>query len=222
MDITAKKQLPIHSGLAIWGKKWTENLVLVWCDNLYIAQDVMHLMQSLFFITTSFSLSITPQHLSGYHNNLRLVNFVRKTILLWVTGESLCPVAAVLHYIRIRGIETGPLFCFSDRRTFAQQRFVSSISQSLSCNSLDSSLYSSYSFRTGTTTTIAAQGVSDALFKTMCKWESIGYPTYIQNSPLTVLMCTDVCMHACVHICFYTFTHLYIFVMYSLIDMYGC
>ena len=78
VDITAKELLPIVLALAIWGKKWIGSSVLVRCDNLDVVHilisrhsrnaDVMHLMRSLFFITASFSISITPQHLPGYHN----------------------------------------------------------------------------------------------------------------------------------------------------------
>ena len=98
-------------------------------------------------------------------------------IIVGATGESLCPVAAVLHYLTIRGMEAGPLFCFSDGRALTRQRFVSPLSDL----GLDTSLYSGHSFRIGAATTAAARGISDALIKTMGRWENMAYTTYTQT-----------------------------------------
>ena len=108
----------------------------------------------------------TLQSCGSILNSLRLIPGVY-IIVGGGTGESLCPVAAVLHYLTIRGMEAGPLFRFSDGWVLTRQRFVSSIRQTLSDLGLDTSLYSGHRFRIGAATTAAAQGISDALIKTM-------------------------------------------------------
>ena len=102
-------------------------------------------------------------------------------IIVGATGDCLCPVAAVLQYIAIRGKEPGPLFRFSNGSALTRQNFVSSVRRALSGIGLQTSLYSGHSFRIGAATTAAAQGISDALIKTMGRWESIAYTTYIQT-----------------------------------------
>ena len=102
-------------------------------------------------------------------------------IIVGATGDCLCPVAAVLQYLAIRGKEPGPLFRFSNGSALTRQNFVSSVRRALSGIGLQTSLYSGHSFRIGAATTAAAQGISDALIKTMGRWESIAYTTYIQT-----------------------------------------
>ena len=99
-------------------------------------------------------------------------------IIVGATGDCLCPVAAVLQYLAIRGKERGPLFHFSNGSALTRQNFVSS---ALSGIGLQMSLYSGHSSRIGAATTAAAQGIGDALIKTMDRWESIAYTTYIQT-----------------------------------------
>ena len=132
-------------------------------------------------------------------------------IIVGATGESLCPVVAVLHYLTIRGMEAGPLFRFSDGRALTRQRFVSSICQALSDLGLDTSPYSGHSFRIGAATTAAAPGISDALIKTMGRWKSMAYATYIQtpvhqialylNSFSNCATSESGLLHSTVHVC---------------------
>ena len=80
IDITAKELLPIIMALAIWGKHWLGRTVLIRTNNMAVVhilnsgsarnKDVMHLLHSFFFILAQWSISITPQHLPGCHNQV--------------------------------------------------------------------------------------------------------------------------------------------------------
>ena len=62
-----------------------------------------------------------------------------------------------------------------------QKAYISSVRRALSGIGLQTSLYSGHSFRIGAATIAADQGIGDALTKTMGRWESIAYTTYIQT-----------------------------------------
>ena len=72
----------------------------------------------------------------------------RKGIDLFIgrTNSSLCPVSAVLNYLCTRGMEAGPLFCFSDGKVLTRQRFVTAVKAGLDKAGIDSSKYSGHSF----------------------------------------------------------------------------
>ena len=107
------------------------------------------------------------------------------------TGDCLCQVAAVLQSLAIRGKEAGPLFRSSNGSALIRQNFVSLVHRALSGMGLQTSLYSGHSFRIGAATTVAAQGISDALIKTMGRWESIASTTYIQTPLIKLQQSSD-------------------------------
>ena len=82
----------------------------------------------------SSTIPLTLQSCGSILNSLTLIHSDMGYILLWelYTGESLCFVAAVLHYLTIRCVEAGPIFRFSDGRALTRRRFGSSICQALS------------------------------------------------------------------------------------------
>ena len=61
------------------------------------------------------------------------------------TGMSLCPVAALLDYLRLRGLSEGPLFRYQDGRYLTRQRLVESLREGLSRAGIDQSKYCSHS-----------------------------------------------------------------------------
>ena len=106
----------------------------------------------------------------------------RKGVNLFVgrTHSPLCPVAAVLDYLAVRGTEPGPLFRYEDGRMLTRQRFASAVRDSLSRAGVDQSRYCTHSFRIGAATTAAAKGIEDAVIKTLGRWESLAYRQYVR------------------------------------------
>ena len=83
------------------------------------------------------------------------------TIHVGKTGSKLCPVAAVLSYLVVRGMGEGPLFRFRDGRALTRSALVSQLRKALSSAGFDPSKYAGHSFRIGAATTAAACGVPD-------------------------------------------------------------
>lgn len=102
-------------------------------------------------------------------------------IIIGRTGGALCPVAATLSYMVLRGPGSGPFFMFRDGRPLTRQRFVTALRDILQQVGIDSSKYSGHSFRIGAATTAAARGIQDSLIKTMGRWESAAYQLYVRT-----------------------------------------
>ena len=77
----------------------------------------------------------------------------------------LCPVAALLSWMVVRGCEPGPLFRFSSGKPLTRSDFVTELKGALSSTGRDPSGYSGHSFRSGAATTAAMQGISDSNIK---------------------------------------------------------
>ena len=82
----------------------------------------------------------------------------RKGVNIFVgcTGTDLCPVGALLDYLRVRGTAQGALFVFSDGRLLTRQHFVERVRDALQRAGVDQSKYCGHSFRIGAATTAAA------------------------------------------------------------------
>ena len=102
-------------------------------------------------------------------------------VFLGRTGTPLCPIAAVLAYMAVRGLGSGPLFRFADGRFLTRDRFVAKVREALTAGGIDCSLYAGHSFRIGAATTAARQGVSDATIKMLGRWQSSAYQLYIRT-----------------------------------------
>ena len=105
----------------------------------------------------------------------------RKGINLYVgkTSGLLCPVAALLHYLRICGTEPGPLFRLKDGYPLTRARFATEVRVVLSKVGVEQSKYCTHSFCIGAATTAAAKGIKDSINKTLGRWESLAYLQYV-------------------------------------------
>ncbi len=102
-------------------------------------------------------------------------------IVIGRTHNSLCPVAALLSYLAIRGNRPGFLFLFADGRPLTKSRFILKIREALSLVGIDSSQYAGHSFRIGAATTAAAQGIQDSVIQMLGRWKSSAYQLYIRT-----------------------------------------
>ncbi len=73
-------------------------------------------------------------------------------IMNWSTGNSLCPVAAVVAYMVIRGNSTGPFFCFMDSKPLTKARFTEVICKFLEAVGHPQDHFAGHSFRIGVAT----------------------------------------------------------------------
>ena len=102
------------------------------------------------------------------------------TIYLGRTEGDICHVATLLSYLAERGLEPGPLFQFHDARPRIRQSFVAEIRAALTLAGMNPSLYSGQSFRIGAATSAAAAGIEDSIIKTLGRWSSNAYQTYVK------------------------------------------
>ena len=93
----------------------------------------------------------------------------------------LCAVVANVSYMVARGDSSGPYFQFGDGRSLTRARFVQAVRAALLAVGVSPAGYSGHSFRIGGATTAAAQGVSEALIKTMGRWQSAAYLLYVRT-----------------------------------------
>ncbi len=112
---------------------------------------------------------------------------VPSPIHIGATKTSTCPVKALTSFLSHRSApSTSPLFTFEDG-SFLTPRLVSNTLKSvISRAGLDSSGYSSHSFRIGAATTAAASGVPDHLVQKLGRWSSDAYKSYIRPQTSTL------------------------------------
>lgn len=92
----------------------------------------------------------------------------RRGIDLFVgkTACPLCPVAAILDYLRIRGTAPGPLFQHREGRPLTRACFAAEVRSALKKAGVDPEKYCTHSFRIGAASTAAARGIEDSVIKT--------------------------------------------------------
>lgn len=106
----------------------------------------------------------------------------RRGISLFVgrTNNELCPVAAMLAYLAIRGFDRGPLFQTEDGQPLTRAKLVCLLRATLAAAGIDPTCYSGHSFRIGAATAAAANGISDSTIQTLGRWASDSYLRYIR------------------------------------------
>lgn len=106
---------------------------------------------------------------------------VGSDIFLGRSGSDLCPVAAVVEYVHIRGPAPGPFFLTSDRKTVTKHWFVGKVREILMAIGLPQQQYAGHSFRIGAATTAALAGVEDSMIQTLGRWQSSAFLQYIRT-----------------------------------------
>lgn len=98
----------------------------------------------------------------------------------------ICPVKAILGYIARRGQAPGPLFIWQDGTALSRAQLVEEVRKALQGHGLDLQRFNGHSFRIGAATTAAACGFPDSLIKTLGRWKSSAFTSYIRTSPAMI------------------------------------
>ena len=103
------------------------------------------------------------------------------------TDTLICPVAALLSYLVVRGSGEGPLFMLQGGQHLSRSLLVCHMRKALSAAGLNPENYAGHSFRIGAATTAAACGVPVEVIKTLGQWRSEAYQLYVRlpNSQLS-------------------------------------
>ena len=97
------------------------------------------------------------------------------------TDGPLCPMAAVLTYIEIRGTADGPFFMLSSGQPLIKSHFISEIRHALQALGLPYQNFAGHSFRIGAATTAATAGLEDSVIRSLGRWNSDAFLTYIRT-----------------------------------------
>ena len=97
-------------------------------------------------------------------------------------NRSFCPVQAMQNYLKVRGAENGPLFCYRSGRPVPRTEFCALLRSCLKFAQLDSTAYKAHSFRIGAATEANLQGFSDSQIRVMGRWHSESFQRYIRVS----------------------------------------
>ena len=103
-------------------------------------------------------------------------------VLLGRTGCLLCPVAAMIGFINIRGSSAGYFFIDGARKPITKPRFVAQLRGCMKATGLPSDQFAGHSFRNGAATTAARAGIEDSMIQTLGRWHSAAFLRYIRTS----------------------------------------
>ena len=92
-----------------------------------------------------------------------------------------CPVEFLVRWCRMRGSNSGPLFCLADGSAVKTEVFTRQLKGALAFCDLDCSSYKSHSFRIGAASLAAENGMSDAQIRGLGRWKSDAYKLYIRS-----------------------------------------
>ena len=102
-------------------------------------------------------------------------------VVLGRTGLPLCPVAALVGYIALRGSRPGPFFLTSAGVPTTKPEFIKVFRQTLSAVGYPAEEYAGHSFRIGAATSAALAGVEDSTIQLLGRWQSSAFLRYIRT-----------------------------------------
>jgi len=100
------------------------------------------------------------------------------------TSAPFCPVQAIMEYSKLRGHQPGPFFCLHGLSPITVSMFNTELHRCLVFCGLDTTRYKSHSFRIGAACHAAEQGFSDAQIRTLGRWKSDAFKTYLRSETL--------------------------------------
>ena len=101
-------------------------------------------------------------------------------VYLGKTGYELCPVAALTAYLAVRGRLSGPFFRFVSGTPLSCDLFMKHIRAALHPYNINVNNYSGHSFWIGAVTAASAAGIEDSMIKTLGRWQSAAYQSYVR------------------------------------------
>ena len=103
-----------------------------------------------------------------------------------VTGI-LCPVDSLVDYLKVRPTVNGPLFCHFNGNALTRYQFSAMLNKTLKCSGIaDASSYKAHSFRIGAASALFMAGYSEDTIKTIGRWKSVAYKSYIRTPVIHV------------------------------------
>ena len=95
------------------------------------------------------------------------------------TGDTLCPVSALLAYLARRPSTPGPLFLQSGE-PLSRESLVAAVRLPLTLAGINVARFNGHSFRIGAATTAAQAGLPDSTIMSMGRWKSAVFTRYLR------------------------------------------
>ena len=86
--------------------------------------------------------------------------------------DELCPIAAMLSWLVIRGNKDSPLFNFHSGAPITRSSFVSCLKEALTIVNIDSSGFSGHNFQIGAAIAAVKLGLPNSAIKPLGRWKS--------------------------------------------------
>ena len=102
-------------------------------------------------------------------------------VLVGRSGCQLCPVAAILAYMKARGDHPGAFFIDDNRVPITKGKFVAKVRDALRSAGYPEEQFAGHSFRIGAATTAAMAGIEDSTIQTLGCWHSAAFLRYIRT-----------------------------------------
>ena len=93
------------------------------------------------------------------------------------TGDTLCPVSALSHFIHYRQSIVGPLFMYKDGSFLTRSRLASLLQKCFPLHHVNT-----HSLRIGGASTMASAGIPDSQIMILGRWSSNAYQRYLRLS----------------------------------------
>lgn len=102
------------------------------------------------------------------------------TIELRKNGTLICPFHSIHDYLLARPEKSGPLFCHFSGAPLTRYQFSAMLNKTLDYAGIDSKHFKCHSFRIGGATALSMAGRSIEEIKSMGRWKSSAYKSYIR------------------------------------------
>ncbi|KAL5514951.1 hypothetical protein EMCRGX_G000046 [Ephydatia muelleri] len=100
-------------------------------------------------------------------------------VLLRRSGCQLCPVAAILAYIKARADTQGAFFVDNNKVPITKSKFVAKVRDALKAAGYPEDQFAGHSIHIGAATTAALAGIEDSTIQTLGRWHSAAFLRYI-------------------------------------------
>ena len=104
-------------------------------------------------------------------------------VVMGKTGDDVCPIMALLHYLSLRGATPGPLFQWQNGTPLTRVRFVAEVRLAFEKARLPAKDFVGHSFHIRAATTAAAVELEDSTIQTLGRWKSAAYLLYVKLDP---------------------------------------
>lgn len=126
--------------------------------------------------STVSSMSITIRNYKHSQGNISLVPLARQS------NKKLCPVHALLKYLRIAPNGNGQLFRDRNGQPISTAFFRSILRSCVIANNMDPNLYTAHSFRIGGATHAYESNMPASQIQKLGRWKSTAYLKYIRST----------------------------------------